>query len=179
MRRIILITACCWLSHHAYSQTGFYDLSIDTTGGGSVISMSAFAGRPVLIVNVASQSPCINQQKDLEELKEIFIDSGLVIIAIPANDFGHEPLGETDIAAYYDTSFNNTLVLANKAVVTGSSRHSLYQWLTSLSLNGVAESEVTNDYTKYLIDRNGNLVGVFDHSNNPLEYTILQAIQPL
>jgi glutathione peroxidase len=138
---------------------GFYDFKVKTLEGKD-FDFSSLKGRKVMIVNVASKCGNTPQYEDLEKMYEQY-QGKLVIIGFPANNFaGQEPGSPEEIRKFCTETYGVTFPLMEKISVKGDDMHAVYKWLTSKSLNGVLDSEVTWNFQKYLIDEKGNLVDV-------------------
>ena len=108
---------------------GFYDFSA-TLVDGREQPMSDFAGRVLLVVNVASQCGFTPQYESLEALYRRYRDDGLTILAFPCNQFGmQEPGTELEIAAFCQVTYDVTFPLFSKVTVNGRGAHPIYQWL--------------------------------------------------
>jgi glutathione peroxidase len=137
---------------------------------GGTIDFSAFAGKKILVVNVASECGFTPQYQQLQELYEEFEDK-LTIVGFPANNFGgQEPGTNEQIQAFCTRRYGVTFPLSAKIDVT---THPIYRWLTQKSQNGVLDSEVTWNFQKYALDEEGRLVHVFPPSASPLDDEIL------
>ena len=92
--------------------------------------MKSFAGKPVLVVNVASFCGLTPQYSDLQKLHETYGPKGLVVLGVPSNDFGaQEPKTEPEIAKFCETSYGVTFPMTSKQKVIGPGAHALYQWI--------------------------------------------------
>jgi glutathione peroxidase len=126
---------------------------------GNEVSLSAYKGKKVMIVNVASKCGYTSQYKDLQRLWETYGPDNFVILGFPSNQFmGQEPGSDSDIKAFCSANYGVTFPMFSKIEVKGKGRHPLYQWLTDKSLNGVENSEVAWNFNKYLIDEEGRYV---------------------
>ncbi|MDH7459818.1 hypothetical protein QEG73_00970 [Chitinophagaceae bacterium 26-R-25] len=140
-----------------------YNYNIPSASGGE-IKFSDFSGKKVLIVNVASQSKYSQQLQRLDSLQIQYLDS-LVVVVIPSNSFGHEPMDSIQV----QTAFNGYhFKVAAKSSITGAGQSVLYNWLTNEAENERFSSQVKDDFQKYLIDGTGNLIGIFVSSVDPL-----------
>ncbi len=138
---------------------------------GKEIDFAAFAGKKIMVVNVASECGYTPQYQQLQELYEIFEDK-LVIIGFPANNFGgQEPGSNSDIRGFCSRNFGVTFPMAAKIDITTDP---LWQWLTHKSLNGVMDTQVTWNFQKYLLDRQGRLVRSLPPSTSPLDESVLE-----
>lgn len=150
-----------------FSQTtGFYDFKVKTLEGQD-FDFSSLKGKKVMIVNTASNCGNTPQYKDLEALYEE-LNGELVIIGFPANNFGgQEPGTAAQIREFCSNKYGITFPMMEKISVKGDDMHPLYKWLTSKAENGVMDSQVTWNFQKYLIDENGNLVGMLNPKEKP------------
>src|SRR5260370_2194994 len=106
-----------------------YDLT-STTADNNPFDMKDFAGKPVLLVNVASYCGFAPQSTDLEKLHETYGPKGLVVLGVPSNDFGaQEPRTEPEIAKFCETMYGVKFPLTAKQKVIGPDAHALYQWI--------------------------------------------------
>ena len=143
---------------------------------GGEIDFSSFAGKKILVVNVASECGLTPQYAQLQDMSVEFADN-LVVVGFPANNFGaQEPGSNEEIQAFCSTKFGVSFPMAAKISVKGDDIHALYKWLTQKGLNGVQDSEVTWNFQKYLLDEKGELLKVYEPSMEPASEEILQAI---
>jgi glutathione peroxidase len=155
--------------------SSIYSVSYTDINGASQ-SFNAFQGKKILIVNIATGSDKISQIGRLEQLYQQYQDS-LVIIAFPSNSFGNEPRTDVEIKQKCETVFNTSFVLAQKASVTGLNAAPIYQWLANQSQNGVTNAAVTQDFQKFLINKDGMLIGIFKADVDPMAAAIRNAIE--
>jgi glutathione peroxidase len=134
----------------------FYDLSINKIDG-TPLDLSQFKGKKILIVNVASECGYTKQYEALQKVYDAHKDK-LVILGCPSNDFGgQEPGTSEEIVTFCKKNYGVTFPLTEKVGIK-SAPHSLYQWLTQRTLNGVSDGNVKWNFTKFLIDENGKWV---------------------
>jgi len=163
------ITGTSTMSANDYRQIKFATITGDTT------SLAAYAGKVVLIVNVASKCGYTPQYTDLEKLYQTYKDSGLVVIGFPANNFkNQEPGTNKEILDFCTTSYNVTFPLMAKISVLGPDKHPLFVALTEKSN---IPGEIKWNFSKFLLDRNGNLVARFDSPVKPMSDEMLTAIR--
>lgn len=157
------------MSPKEYRQIKFATITGDTT------SLAAFTGKVVLVVNVASKCGYTPQYTDLERLYLTYKDSGLVVIGFPANNFkNQEPGTNKEILDFCTTNYNVTFPLMAKVSVLGPDKHPLFVALTEKSnLPG----EIKWNFSKFLLDRNGNLVARFDSPVKPTSNELVAAIR--
>jgi len=126
------------------------------------VSLSAFKGKVLLIVNLASQSIFQDQIASLDELQKTYKDKGLVVIGVPSNDFGaQEPGTEADIQKKYTTELHLSFPVFARTSVRGKDQTALYSFLTSDN-KGPTGGEVHWSYTKFVVDRTGKVVARFE-----------------
>ena len=153
-----------------------YDYSIKSISGDS-IHLSAFKGKKLLLVNVASECGFTPQYKGLQQLHEAHGDD-LVIIGLPCNQFGgQEPGSEAQIASFCEKNFGVSFTMTEKIDVKGDSQHPIYAWLTNKELNGNKSSSVKWNFQKYLIDEEGNLIDVYYSTTDPMSNSITKHLK--
>lgn len=148
------------------TSTSIYTISIPSTSG-DTLSISAYQGKKILIVNTALNSNYTYQLMGLQQLYQLHQDS-LIIIAVPSNSFGNEPNDDSTISAQLHNLFNISFPIAARTDVNGLDISPLYKWLTQGSENGVFDNYVQDDFTKYLLDTSGNLIGIFKSTVEPM-----------
>jgi len=143
-----------------------YDIKINALDG-TPISLSAFKGKKLLFVNVASKCGFTKQYEDLQTLSDTYPEE-LVVIGSPCNQFGsQEPGDASQIQAFCTMNFGVTFLLTEKIDVKGSQQHPLYEWLTTKDLNGKKSSNVKWNFQKYLVDDAGHLIDYYLSITNP------------
>lgn len=152
-----------------------YSYNIQTAGGGS-IDFNQYAGKKILLVNIASASSKVDQLAELQQLHSTFGDT-LAIVAFPSNSFGNEPLSNEAIVNFCQQNYGVTFPIASKSDLIGTSKHPIYEWLNKADLNGSADWEVRGDYTKFLVDELGQVVGVFAPNVHVTDSTFQSAIR--
>ena len=144
---------------------------------GEEIDFSAFKGKKIMVVNVASECGYTPQYQQLQELQKEFNDK-LVIIGFPCNDFGgQEPGSAEEIQAFCSLNYGLTFPLTQKITIKGESVHPIYNWLLHKSNNQVMDTEVTWNFCKYILDEEGQLVNFFPSATSPFDDAILEWVQ--
>lgn len=138
---------------------------------GRVLGLAAFEGRVLVIVNTASRCGFTPQFKDLEKLYRDFEDRGLTVLGFPSNQFGaQEPGTEAEIGVFCEKNFGVTFPIFAKIDVNGPHAHPLYGFLKR-SKPGIfgflGAGAIRWNFTKFLIDRKGNVVRRFAPSTKP------------
>ena len=137
--------------------------------------LSDYKGHPLLIVNTASLCGFTPQYTDLESLYQKYADKGLKIAAFPANEFGaQEPGSDADIKKFCLTKFAVSFDLYSKIVVKGDAIHPLYQYLTK---DSGFPGDIPWNFTKFLVDKKGKVVGRFGPDVNPTGKEIASAVE--
>lgn len=163
---------------------------------GADASLNDYAGKVVLAVNVASKCGLTPQYEGLEKLYKDYKDKGLVVAGFPANDFGAQEPGTNDeIAEFCTTNYGVEFPMFEKIVVTGADKHPLYAALTSerpkaegpgeafrerLRGHGMTpteEPEVLWNFEKFLIGKDGSVVGRFAPGTTPDDPALVSAIE--
>jgi glutathione peroxidase len=148
-------------------QKHFYDFSAKSITGEEV-SMSTYKGKVVLVVNVASECGFTSQYEGLEKLYETYKDQGLVILGFPCNQFGGQESGtEKEIQNFCKLNFGVTFPLFEKIEVNGDGTHPLYIFLKSEATGFLGTKGIKWNFTKFLIDKNGNVVDRYGSSTKP------------
>ena len=159
------------MSADALKNIPFETITGDTT------SLADYAGDVVLIVNVASKCGYTPQYTGLEELYREYKDSGFVILGFPANNFGgQEPGTNEEILTFCRTSFDVTFPMMAKVSVKGDDKHPLFVEMTEKSS---LPGEIKWNFSKFLIDRRGNLVARFDSGVTPNSEELVGKIREL
>jgi glutathione peroxidase len=145
---------------------------------GKEIDLSRYQGKVVLIVNVASQCGYTPQYKALEALHEKYGKQGLVVLGVPANEFGmQEPGTDEEIATFCEKNYRVKFPMLSKVVVKGEGQVPLYQYLTSKDTNPRFGGDIKWNFTKFLISREGDIVARFEPNVKPESEQVQHAIQ--
>jgi glutathione peroxidase len=155
----------------ATSANDLYDIAVRHIDGRDT-TLREYAGDVLLAVNVASECGLTPQYAGLEKLYEEKEGRGLRVLGFPCNQFGAQEPGTNDqIAQFCTTRFNVTFPLFDKIEVNGPGRHPLYDALTDAE-----PGDITWNFEKFLIDRNGKVVGRFAPGVTPEDPALLEAI---
>jgi glutathione peroxidase len=144
---------------------------------GKPAKLSKYKGHPLLVVNTASLCGFTAQYSDLEALYQKYQAKGLRIAAFPANEFGgQEPGTDADIKSFCMTKFALSFDLYSKISVKGPSIHPLYKYLTTeAGFNG----DIPWNFSKFLVDKDGLVIGRFGPDANPVGKEISGKIEAL
>ena len=133
--------------------------------------LSQYLGKVVLIVNTASKCGFTPQYDGLESVYKEYVDRGLVVLGFPCDQFRHqEPGGEAQIQEFCKVRFGVTFPLFAKVDVNGSGAHPLYKWLRSQQ-SGLLGDKIKWNFTKFLLDREGNVVKRYASTTKPEKIT--------
>lgn len=139
---------------------------------GKDLALKTFAGKAVLVVNVASQCGYTPQYTGLQELHEKMAAKGLVVLGVPCNDFGgQEPDDEKAIKVFCTENYKVSFPMTSKVSIKGDGKHPLFTLLTQ---NG---GDVGWNFEKFLIGKNGKVLKRFGSDVEPASPQLLQAIE--
>ncbi|MEQ1769018.1 MAG: glutathione peroxidase [Devosia sp.] len=131
-------------------------------------NLSTYAGKVVLVVNVASGCGFTPQYEGLEKLWREYGDRGLVVLGFPCNQFGEQESGSaTEIAEFCKTMYDVTFPLFAKIDVNGDDAHPLYKWLSEAAPGLLGFNSIKWNFTKFLIARDGTTVRRFGTDVEP------------
>jgi glutathione peroxidase len=134
---------------------------------GKTISMETYKGKTVLIVNTASKCGLTPQFKGLEELYQKYKQKGLVVLGFPCNQFANQEPGDgNSISEVCSVNYGVTFQMFSKIDVNGPDAHPLYKFLKK-KLPGFLTSNIKWNFTKFLVDANGNPIKRFAPTDSP------------
>ncbi|MEH6715941.1 glutathione peroxidase [Parasphingorhabdus flavimaris] len=134
---------------------------------GSIQDLSAHKGKVLLIVNTASKCGFTPQYEGLEKLHQEYKDQGLEILAFPCNQFGNQEPGDADeIKNFCSLNYDVSFPLMEKVDVNGDDADPLWKYLKS-EKSGLLGSRIKWNFTKFLVDRDGNVVGRYGPAVKP------------
>jgi glutathione peroxidase len=161
----------------AEASKGPLDFAMKSIDGKSV-ELSSYKGKVVLMVNVASQCGFTKQYSSLEALYKKYQNQGLVILGFPANEFGHqEPGTNEEIAKFCKSKFDVDFPMFAKIVVKGDDISPLYENLTSDKSDPDFAGPVSWNFEKFLIGRDGKVVGRFKSKVEPDSAELTKAVE--
>lgn len=145
----------------------FKILNIDN----QMVDFEIYKNHVLLIVNVASKCGFTKQYADLQKLYEKYQGKGLKILGFPCNQFFfQEPKDEQEIKTFCQTKYNVTFDMFAKINVNGKMQHELYQFLKEQKPWTERKKNVQWNFEKFLIDKNGNVVGRYESKTNPFDF---------
>jgi glutathione peroxidase len=141
---------------------------------GDPLPMSRFAGQPVLVVNTASFCGFTPQYEGLQALWDRYREQGLVVLGVPSNDFGgQEPNDEAAIKTFCESNYLVDFPMTTKQKVVGSRAHPFYRWIADHRGGGGVPRW---NFHKYLIGKDGRVVGDWSSRVKPLSDQIVAAV---
>ncbi len=163
--------------HGEAAMTNIHDFTVQDIDGKNV-SLSAFKGKVLLIVNVASKCGFTGQYAGLEKLYTTYTNRGFVVLGFPANDFlGQEPGTEVEIKSFCTLTYGVTFPMLSKISVKGKDIHPLYKFLTSKETNPNFGAAISWNFNKFLIGRDGTIVGRFGSRTKPDDKELVAALE--
>jgi glutathione peroxidase len=172
---ILLLFSCTSLDTSPVQAASLYDFTVQSIEGDSV-SLSRYENQVLLVVNVASQCGYTPQYRDLEKLFKEYRQKGFAILAFPANNFGgQEPGTNGEIKDFCERNYGVTFDLFSKISVLGTDQHPLYKYLTSQ--NPEFAGDVKWNFEKFLISRDGRIVGRFRSAVKPFSEELIAALE--
>jgi len=159
----------------AVAADSVYDIPLKDIDG-QATSLKPYQGKVMLIVNVASHCGFTPQYAALESVYKKYSDQGLVVCGFPCNQFGsQEPGTEAEIKQFCTAKYDVTFPMFSKLEVNGEHRHSLYLWLAGA--DSAFPGNIKWNFTKFLVSRDGKLVGRFDSKVKPDSEELTKAIE--
>jgi glutathione peroxidase len=146
--------------------SGIYDFTANSLAGEEV-PLRRFEGQVLLIVNTASACGFTPQYRGLEALQQQYSPRGFAVLGFPCNQFGaQEPGDAAQIAKFCESNYAITFPMFAKIDVNGGNEHPLYKYLKSQK-TGLLGPSIKWNFTKFLIDRSGKVVGRFAPTDRP------------
>jgi glutathione peroxidase len=155
-----------------------YDFTVNDMAG-QPVALDRYKGRVLLVVNTASKCGFTPQYKGLEALYRKYQDRGLEVLGFPCNQFGaQEPGNEQEIATFCETNYDVTFPMFAKVDVNGDDAAPLYRYLKSAKPGLLGTEAIKWNFTKFLVDRGGNVVKRYAPNDTPesLEGDVAKAL---
>jgi glutathione peroxidase len=154
-----------------------YDIPIHTLQGGDS-SLGEYAGKTLLLVNVASKCGLTPQYEGLERLQKTYADRGFSVVGFPCNQFlGQEPGTAEEIQQFCSTTYGVSFPLTEKIDVNGDDRHPIYSELTAKADAEGNAGDITWNFEKFLVSGSGDIVARFRPQVEPEDPAIVDAIE--
>jgi glutathione peroxidase len=180
MRRLLLAPLAAILllvtsgGTQAQMKNSAYDFEFEAIEGGK-LPLLQWRNKVLLVVNVASFCGFTPQYEGLQKLWERYQSRGLVVMGVPANDFGaQEPKSEGEILEFCQGAFGVNFPMTTKQTVVGGQAHPFYLWARDTL--GLTSTPRWN-FHKYLVGRDGKLIAGFGSSVTPLSDTMINAVE--
>lgn len=147
--------------------TSIYDFTTKSLDGKDV-PLGDWRGKVMLIVNTASKCGFTYQYQGLEALHRDYAARGLVVLGFPCNQFRQQEPGDAaEIANFCSLTYDVTFPMFAKIDVNGENAHPLYKWITKEKRGFLGSSRIKWNFTKFLVDRSGKVVGRFSPTTKP------------
>ena len=144
----------------------FYDFTAKKMNGIEV-KMDEYKGKVLLVVNTASKCGFTPQLAELEQMYKDYKDKGFEILGFPCNQFANQDPGSNkEISDFCLINYGVTFTMFEKIDVNGESTHTIYKYLKN-NAKGILNNEIKWNFTKFLIDSEGNVVDRFAPTTNP------------
>lgn len=163
--------------------TAFFSLSVAASdilnnqfklADGGEIDLKSLKGKPFMIVNIATKCGLTGQLDGLQSLYDKYKEKGFSIIGIPSNEFaGQTPEGNKEVSKFCRLKYGTNFPITNKQIIKGRNKISLYKNLIKES----NQKEIGWNFTKFLVDRKGNLVHRFEPQIEPMNTKVIAAIE--
>lgn len=175
--RNLLIAFLMILATSGFAQKNLYSFKT-TTIDGKEFDLASLKGKKVLVVNTASKCGLTPQYKELEALYQKYKDKNFIIIGFPANNFmEQEPGTDKEIAEFCELNYGVTFPMMSKISVKGKDQDPIYKWLTEKSENGKLDAEVSWNFQKFMINKNGEIEDFAGPREKPFSDKIVQWIE--
>jgi len=174
MKKLILffISFLLW---SPYMNAGIFDNQTIKSIDGENMDLSAYKGKTVLFVNIATKCGYTPQLKGLEELYQNNKNKNFVVIGLPSNDFGGQtPEAGKDVKKFCALNYGVTFPLTEKLVVKGDKKHPFVANMINASGDS---SEIGWNFEKFLVDKNGKVVQRFKSSTKPNDTKLVDLIK--
>ena len=176
MTKLMFCFLFCAAALMAADKTVF-DFTLNSIDG-QPTPLSTYKGKLVLLVNVASRCGYTPQYTALESTYEKYMDRGLVIVGVPANNFGgQEPGTNAEIKTFCSSKYNVKFPMMAKVSVKGDDTTPLYQFLTDKAAHPETGGEIKWNFTKFLIGPDGRVLARFEPEVTPDSPEVTSAIE--
>ncbi|MBK9153008.1 MAG: glutathione peroxidase [Chloracidobacterium sp.] len=158
-------------------ERSMYEFSMKDIDG-RVVPLEVYKGKVAMIVNTASRCGLTPQYEGLQSLYERYNEKGFVVLGFPANNFlGQEPGSDNEIKEFCTLKYDVTFPMFSKISVKGRDQHPFYTYLTHKETNPEFAGDIGWNFEKFLIDRNGKIIGRFSPSTTPDDPAIVKAVE--
>jgi len=176
MKKILILLiigfSCFTINSFSYEKLA-YDFSFKSIDEG-LIELKNYKEKTLVIVNVASRCGFTNQYKDLQKLWSDYKNKGLVVIAIPSNNFKQEPGSNKEIKKFCQTNFSIDFPIAEKTNVVGKNAHPFFKW--AKNTYGISAVPKWN-FHKIIVNKKGEISNSFTSTTNPSSKKFINFIE--
>jgi len=145
---------------------------------GKTVDLEDYEGKVVLIVNTASRCGLTPQYAGLQQMYEKYQGKGFVVLGFPCNQFGRqEPGTEAEIKQFCSANYNVSFPMFSKIDVNGGEAAPIYKYLTSQDTKPAGKGDISWNFEKFLIDRDGQLVGRYAPRTKPDDADLVKAVE--
>ncbi len=145
---------------------------------GKDVDLSAYKGKVVMIVNVASKCGLTPQYEQLQDLHEKYSGQGLAILGFPCNQFkGQEPGSDEEIRKFCEANYGVEFDMFSKIEVNGDGATGLYKYLKSVSTEPKGPGEISWNFEKFVLDRSGKVVARYEPRTRPDDPAVVSLIE--
>ena len=157
--------------------TSAYDFAFKAIDGSPLFRID-FKNKVVLVVNTASRCGFTPQYEGLQKLYNKYKDQGLVVLGVPANDFGaQEPGSNKEIKEFCTMNFGITFPMTEKETVTGKDAHPFYKWAGQQGKGNLLTGKPRWNFHKYLVAADGSLAGSYAPTTKPESESFMKAVE--
>lgn len=154
-----------------------YDFKMKDIDGKDV-KLKQYKGKVVMIVNTASKCGYTPQYEGLEAIYKKYKDQGFVVLGFPANNFrGQEPGTDKEIKEFCTLKYNVSFPMFSKISVKGDDQHPLYKYLTDKATNPEFGGDITWNFNKFLIGKDGKIIARYETKMKPDDATVTAEIE--
>lgn len=145
---------------------------------GKDVKLDTYKGKVSLVVNTASKCGLTPQYEGLQALYDKYKDKGFVILGFPANNFmGQEPGTEKEIKDFCTLNYKVSFPMFSKISVKGTDQHPFYTYLTNKESNPGFDGDVTWNFEKFLVGKDGKVIARFSPKTKPEDPKVIEAIE--
>ena len=145
-----------------------YNLSYTDTNGTEIL-LSDYKDYVILMVNTATWCGLAPQFIELEKLYQKYMDQKFVVIGFPCNQFAQETISDEDMTSTCKLNYGVTFPLSEKMIVNGKNTHPVFKYLKDTVPNGILGKTIKRNFTKFIIDRQGNPVRRYAPTTSPTD----------
>jgi glutathione peroxidase len=173
----VIVTAGCVAENKELPMANLYEIEVNRITG-EPVTLSAYEGKTLLIVNTASRCGFTGQYEGLQDLYETYKNRGFTVLGFPSNNFmGQEPGSNEEIASFCSVNYGVTFPMFEKIDVKGKNQHPLYTYLTSSVSNPGFAGKISWNFNKFLISADGRVIGRFGSRTSPDDKKLIAAIE--